>query len=58
MKTQIGYGVEKTPLEINIELRLDKEYGYVLNVVQGDYEIIDYEIEGVENAITIIQSGQ
>ena len=41
-----------------IELRLDKEYNYVLNVVQGDYEIIDYEIEGVENAITIIQSGQ
>ena len=41
-----------------IELRLDKEYGYVLNVVQGDYEIIDYEIGGVENAITIIQSGQ
>ena len=39
-------------------LRLDKEYGYVLNVIQGDYEIIDYEIGGVENAITIIQSGQ
>jgi hypothetical protein len=39
-------------------LRLDKEYGYVLNVTQGDYEIIDYEIGGVENAITIIQSGQ
>ena len=38
-----------------IELRLNKEYGYVLNITQGDYEIIDYELGGVENAITINQ---
>ena len=38
-----------------IILRLDKEYGYVLNVVQGDYEIIDYELGGQENAIKIYQ---
>jgi hypothetical protein len=38
-----------------IELRLDKEYGYILNVTQQDFEIIDYEIEGVENAINIYQ---
>ena len=38
-----------------IILRLDKEYGYVLNVVQGDYEIIDYELGGPENAIKIYQ---
>ena len=38
-----------------IELRLDKEYGYVLNVIQSDYEIIDYELGGIENAITINQ---
>ena len=39
-----------------IELRLNKENGYVLNITQGDYEIIDYELGGVENAITIYQA--
>ena len=39
-----------------IELRLNKENGYVLNITQGDYEIIDYELGGVENAITINQA--
>ena len=39
----------------NIVLRLDKEYGYVLNIQQQDYEIIDYELGGIENAITINQ---
>ena len=38
------------------ELRLNKEYGYILNIVQGDYEIIDYELGGVENAIKIYQA--
>ena len=40
----------------HIELRLDKQYGYLLNIIQQDYEIIDYEIEGVENAINIYQA--
>jgi hypothetical protein len=39
-----------------IQLVLDKEYGYLINVLQGDYEIIDYELGGSENAIAIIQS--
>ena len=39
-----------------IELRLNKEHGYVLNITQQDFEIIDYEIEGVENEITIYQA--
>jgi len=39
-----------------IRLVLDKEYGYLINVLQGDYEIIDYELGGSENAIIIIQS--
>ena len=39
-----------------IELRLNKENGYVLNIVQQDYEIIDYELGGVENAIKIYQA--
>ena len=39
-----------------IQLVLDKEYGYLINVLQGDYEIIDYELGGQENEIIIIQS--
>ena len=40
-----------------IELRLDTENTYILNIVQGDYEIIDYELgEGQENEIIIDQS--
>ena len=38
-----------------IELRLDKEYGYVLNIIQGEFEMYDFELGGVENAITIQQ---
>jgi hypothetical protein len=40
-----------------IRLVLDKEYGYQINVLQGDFEIMDYELGGSENAIVIIQSG-
>ena len=39
-----------------IELRLNKEHGYILNITQQDFEIIDYEIGGVENDITIYQA--
>ena len=39
-----------------IELRLNKEYGYILNITQQDFEIIDYELGGVENAIKIYQA--
>jgi hypothetical protein len=39
-----------------IEFRLNKENSYVLNVIQQDYEIIDYEIGGVDNAITVYQT--
>jgi hypothetical protein len=39
-----------------IELRLDKENTYILNVIQQDYEIIDYNIGGQENEITIRQT--
>jgi hypothetical protein len=37
-------------------LRLNKEYGYVLNITQQDFQIIDYEIGGVENDINIYQA--
>jgi len=38
------------------ELRLDQEYGYNINIVQGEDEIYDYEVGGNVNEITIIQS--
>jgi len=38
-----------------IELRLNQENGYILNITQQDYEIIDYELGGPENAIKIYQ---
>ena len=40
-----------------IFLRLDSENSYILNVKQGDFEVIDYELgEGQQNAINIDQS--
>ena len=39
-----------------IELRLNKEYGYILNITQQDFEIIDYELGSPENAIKIYQA--
>ena len=38
-----------------IELRLDKEYGYVINIIQGEFELIDFELGGQDNEITIEQ---
>ena len=38
-----------------IELRLDKEYGYLLNIIQSEFEIIDFQLGGQENQITIQQ---
>ena len=40
----------------NIVIRLDQEYGYIINVTQGDTEILDYELgDGATNVITINQ---
>ena len=39
----------------NIVLRLDQEYGYTINVIQGDTEIIDYELGDGSNQIRINQ---
>ena len=38
-----------------IELRLDKEYGYILNIIQGEFEMYDFELLGQDNEITIQQ---
>ena len=41
----------------NIVLRLDQQYGYNINVTQGDTEIIDYELgDGGSNQIRIYQN--
>ena len=38
-----------------IELRLDQEYGYILNIVQGEFEMYDFELLGQDNYINIEQ---
>ena len=38
-----------------IELRLDKEYGYILNIQQGEFIQYDFQLGGQDNAITIQQ---
>ena len=38
-----------------IELRLDQEYGYILNIVQGEFEMYDFELLGQDNYINILQ---
>ena len=40
----------------NIVLRLNQENGYIINVTQGDTEIIDYELGDGDNYITIYQN--
>jgi len=39
-----------------IELRLQQENSYIINVQQGDFELIDFELGGTESEITIIQN--
>ena len=38
-----------------IELRLDQEYGYILNITQGEFEMYDFELLGQDNIINILQ---
>ena len=38
-----------------IELRLDQEYGYILNIRQGEFEMYDFELLGQDNEINILQ---
>ena len=40
----------------NIVLRLNQENGYIINVTQGDKEIIDYELGDGDNYINIYQN--
>ena len=40
----------------NIVLRLNQEDGYIINVTQGDTEIIDYELGDGDNYIDIYQN--
>ena len=40
----------------NIELRLDQENGYTINVIQGDVEIMDYQLGEGDNEINITQN--
>ena len=37
------------------ELRLDKEYGYIISFRQNDFEVYDFELGGQDNVINILQ---
>ena len=39
-----------------VELVLEQENSYIMNIQQGDFELIDFELGGIESEITIIQS--
>ena len=39
-----------------VELRLEQENSYIMNIQMGDFELIDFELGGIESEITIIQS--
>ena len=42
-----------------VQPKMHNEYGYSLNIQQGDFEIYDYRLgEGANNTIDIIQTGQ
>tara|TARA_B000000475_G_scaffold149519_1_gene120446 strand:- start:2013 stop:2708 length:696 start_codon:yes stop_codon:yes gene_type:complete len=39
-----------------VELYLEKDNSYIMNITQGDFELLDFELGGNESEITIIQS--
>jgi hypothetical protein len=39
-----------------VELRLEQANSYIMNIQQGDFELIDFELGGTESEITIIQN--
>ena len=39
-----------------VELRLEQENSYMINIQMGDFQLIDFELGGIESEITIIQS--
>jgi hypothetical protein len=39
-----------------VELRLEKENSYIMNIQQGDFELLDFELGGTESEIIIIQN--
>jgi hypothetical protein len=39
-----------------VELKLQQENSYIMNITQGDFQVIDFELGGIESVINIIQS--
>ena len=39
-----------------VELRLEQANSYIINIQQGDFELLDFELGGTESEITIIQN--
>ena len=56
MRTHNGIGIEKAASGSVVELSLRQENSYMMNIQMGDFELIDFELGGIESEITIIQT--
>ena len=50
------YWHREAPSGSVVELRLEQANSYIMNIQQGDFELIDFELGGTESEITIIQN--
>ncbi len=50
------YWHREAPSGSVVELRLEKENSYLMNIQQGDFELLDFELGGTESEINIIQN--
>jgi hypothetical protein len=50
------YWHREAPSGSVVELRLEQAGSYIMNIQQGDFELLDFELGGTESEITIIQN--
>ena len=50
------YWHREAPSGSVVELRLEQANSYIMNIQQGDLELLDFELGGTESEITIIQN--
>ena len=50
------YWHREAPSGSVVELRLEQANSYIMNIQQGDFELLDFELGGTESEITIIQN--
>jgi hypothetical protein len=50
------YWHREAPSGSVVELRLEQANSYIMNIQQGDFELLDFELGGTESEITIVQN--